>query len=75
MCHEVSVGAVCLGACSPLSASSGKQTRLFYDEDSSVDGGEVGNGFVAVNSEIFASLDFSVEGVYWPRGTRGCSYG
>ena len=68
MSDKVVVGTVCMGTCAPLSASSGKQTRMFYDEDSSADGGGVGDRFVAAGCEFLACLDLPEEGVNWRRG-------
>ena len=54
MFNEVFLGAVCLDASLPLSASSGEQTCLLDDEESSADGGGVGDRLVAVNGKLLA---------------------
>ena len=54
---KVVVGTVFLGTRAPLSESSREHTRLFYDENSSADGGGFGDRFVAAGGEVLADFD------------------
>ena len=67
MADKVVVGAVYLGTCAPISASSGEQIRILYDEGSSTDAVGVGDRFVAVGGELLAGFDLREEGVNWRR--------